>query len=136
MESVLQAIVIKLPIFQGKLLKKFIIYRFSLRLCDESLTILLKRTSPSPLPLFTDSIHTRGALATVEAFFQASNCSEHTIICMAVLEEGTTPAKFYLEHPNHIGPRQEAVRKAKAAHFKQAVADAASGRKGIWPLAN
>jgi hypothetical protein len=31
--------------------------------------------------------------------------------------------------------KREAIKKAKAAHFKQAVADTARGRRGIWPLA-
>ncbi len=39
--------------------------------------------------------------------------------------------RVYLEALNVKG---EAIRKAKAAHFKQAVADAAKERKGIWPL--
>jgi hypothetical protein len=40
--------------------------------------------------------------------------------------------RVYLEALNAKG---EALRKAKAAHFKQAVAEAARGRKGIWLLA-
>jgi hypothetical protein len=40
--------------------------------------------------------------------------------------------RVYLEALNAKG---EAIRKAKAAHFKQAVAEAARGRSGIWPLA-
>jgi hypothetical protein len=31
--------------------------------------------------------------------------------------------------------KREAIKKAKAVHFKQAVADAAKVRRGIWPLA-
>jgi hypothetical protein len=40
--------------------------------------------------------------------------------------------RVYLEALNAKG---EAIKKAKAAHFKQAVAEAARGRRGIWPLA-
>ncbi len=40
--------------------------------------------------------------------------------------------RVYLEALNAKG---EAIRKAKAVHFKQAVAEAARGRRGIWPLA-
>ncbi len=39
---------------------------------------------------------------------------------------------MYLEAAN---AKREAIKKAIAAHFKQAVADAARGRRGIWPLA-
>ncbi len=35
-------------------------------------------TSPSPEPSSTNSIHTQRALATVEAYLQASNCPEYT----------------------------------------------------------
>ncbi len=35
-------------------------------------------TSPSPEPTTADSIHTQRAMATVEAFLQASNCPEFT----------------------------------------------------------
>ncbi len=35
-------------------------------------------TSPSPEPTTADSIHTQRAMATVEAFLQASNCLEFT----------------------------------------------------------
>ncbi len=35
-------------------------------------------TTPSPKPTSTDSIHTQRALATVEAFLQASNHPKHT----------------------------------------------------------
>jgi hypothetical protein len=40
--------------------------------------------------------------------------------------------RVYLEALNAKG---EAIRKAKAAYFKQAVAKAARGRRGNWPLA-
>jgi hypothetical protein len=34
----------------------------------------------------------------------------------------------------HLVPKGAAIRKAKAAHFEQAMADAARERRGIWPL--
>jgi hypothetical protein len=40
--------------------------------------------------------------------------------------------RAYLEALNAKG---EAIRKAKAVYFKQAVAEAVGGRRGIWPLA-
>jgi hypothetical protein len=40
--------------------------------------------------------------------------------------------RVYLEA---LSAKGEVIRKAKAAHFKQAVAEAARGRRGIWPLA-
>jgi hypothetical protein len=40
--------------------------------------------------------------------------------------------RVYLEAAN---VKREAIKKAKAAHFKQAVANAARGRRGVWPLA-
>jgi hypothetical protein len=38
----------------------------------------------------------------------------------------------YLEAAN---VKREVIKRAKAAHFKQAVTDAAKTSKGIWPLA-
>jgi hypothetical protein len=40
--------------------------------------------------------------------------------------------RVYLEA---LCAKKEAIRKAKAAHFRQAVAEAARGRRGIWLLA-
>jgi hypothetical protein len=44
-------------------------------------------------------------------------------------------AEAWREYLEALSAKGMAIRKAKAAHFKQAVADAARGRRGIWPLA-
>ncbi len=53
--------------------------------------------STSPEPTSLDPIHTEKALATVEAFLQASNCPEYTenawlYLKKGILELSTTPA--------------------------------------------
>ncbi len=45
-------------------------------------------TSPSPEPTTANSIHTQRALATVEAFFQASNCPEFNKNAWLFLKKG------------------------------------------------
>ncbi len=44
-------------------------------------------------------------------------------------------AEAWRDYLEALIAKGEAIRKAKAAHFKQAVAEAARGRRGIWPLA-
>jgi hypothetical protein len=44
-------------------------------------------------------------------------------------------AEAWRAYLDALSTKRSAIRKAKAAHFKQAVAAAARGRRGIWPLA-
>ncbi len=44
-------------------------------------------------------------------------------------------AKAWEAYHEALHAKREAIKKAKAVHFKKAVADAARGRGGIWPLA-
>ncbi len=66
-------------------------------------------TSPSPEPTSTDSIHTQRALATVEAFLHASNCSKHTKIAWLYLKNSLQ--KLSATKSTHSTSAQEEILK-------------------------